>query len=115
MIISSINSRNLVLDFWEIYGKCNYIYIMRIFHEHIWNYRDSCRIICCDTFNSADYSDIKNQRCEMIISFDVLDMGDMMSMLDNLWLVFRFLADGIFQFNHYDLFSDNVGIDMEIF
>jgi len=51
----------------------------------------------------------------MIISFDVLDMGDMRSMLDNLWLVFRFLADGIFQFNHYDLFGDNVGIDLEVF
>ena len=51
----------------------------------------------------------------MIISFDVLDMGDMRSMLDNLWLVFRFLADGIFQFNYYDLFSDNADIDMEVF
>jgi hypothetical protein len=47
----------------------------------------------------------------MIISFDVLDMGDMRSMLDNLWLVFRVLADGIFQFDNYDLFSDYVGID----
>jgi hypothetical protein len=51
----------------------------------------------------------------MIISFDVLDMGDMMSLLDNLWLVFRFLADGIFQFNNYDLLSDNVVIDLEVF
>ena len=51
----------------------------------------------------------------MIVSFDVLDMGDMMSMSDNLWLVFRFLADGIFQFNNYNLFSDHVGIDLEVF
>jgi len=51
----------------------------------------------------------------MIISFDVLDMGDMRSMLDNLWLVFGFLADAVFQFNNYDLFSDNVGIDLEVF
>jgi hypothetical protein len=51
----------------------------------------------------------------MIIIFDVLDMGDMMSLLDNLWLVFRVLADGIFQFDNYDLFSDNVGIDLEVF
>jgi len=51
----------------------------------------------------------------MIISFDVLDMGNMRSMLDNLWLVFRFLADGIFQFNNYDLLSDNADIDMEVF
>ena len=51
----------------------------------------------------------------MIISINVLDMGDMRSMLDNLWLVFGFLADGIFQFNHYDLFSDNADIDMEVF
>jgi hypothetical protein len=51
----------------------------------------------------------------MIISFDVLDMGDMRSMLDNLWLVFGFLADGIFQFNNYDLLSDNANFDLEIF
>jgi len=51
----------------------------------------------------------------MIISFDVLDMGNMMSMLDYLRLVFRFLADGVFQFNNYDLFSDNVGFDLEVF
>lgn len=51
----------------------------------------------------------------MIISFDVLDMGDMRSMLDNLWLVFRFLADAVFQFNNYDLFGDYAGIDLEIF
>jgi len=51
----------------------------------------------------------------MIISFDVLDMGDMRCMLDNLWLVFRFLADGIFQFDNYDLFSDYVNFDLEIF
>ena len=51
----------------------------------------------------------------MIISFDVLNMGDMRCMLDNLWLVFRFLADGIFQFDNYDLFSDNADIDMEVF
>ena len=51
----------------------------------------------------------------MIISLDVLDMGDMMSVLDNLWLVFRFLADGIFQFDNYDLFSYYVGIDLEVF
>jgi len=51
----------------------------------------------------------------MIISFDVLDMGDMMSVLDNLWVVFRFLADGIFQFDNYDLLSDNADIDMEVF
>jgi len=50
----------------------------------------------------------------MTISFDVLDMGGMMSLLDNLWLVFRFLADGVFQFNYYDLLSDNVGIDLEV-
>jgi len=72
-------------------------------------------IIYCNTFSSTDYSDIKNKRCEMIIIFDVLDMGDMMSLLDNLWMVFRFLADGVFQFNHYDLFSDYVGIDLEVF
>ena len=51
----------------------------------------------------------------MIISFDVLDMGDMMSLLDNLWLVFRFMADGVFQFDNYDLFSDYVDIDLEVF
>ncbi len=51
----------------------------------------------------------------MIIIFDVLDMGDMMSLLDTLWLVFRVLADGIFQFDNSDLFSDNVGIDLEVF
>jgi hypothetical protein len=51
----------------------------------------------------------------MIISFDVLDMGDMRSVLDNLWLVSRFLADGIFQFNYYDLFSDYADFDLEIF
>ena len=51
----------------------------------------------------------------MIISFDVLDMGNMRSMLDNLWLVFGFLADGIFQFNNYDLFSDNASFDLEVF
>ena len=51
----------------------------------------------------------------MIISCDVLDMGDMMSLLDNLWMVFRFLADGVFQFYNYDLFGDNVGIDLEVF
>ena len=51
----------------------------------------------------------------MTISFDVLDMGDMMSLLDNLWMVFRFLADGVFQFNYYDLFGNNVGIDLEVF
>ena len=51
----------------------------------------------------------------MIISFDVLDMGDMRCMLDNLWLVFRFLADGIFQFDNYDLFGDYVGINLEVF
>jgi len=51
----------------------------------------------------------------MIISFDVLDMGNMMSLLDNLWLVFRLMADGIFQFNHYDLLGDNVGINLEVF
>ena len=51
----------------------------------------------------------------MIISFDVLDMGGMRSMSDNLWLIFGFLADGIFQFYNYDLFSDNVGIDLEVF
>ncbi len=51
----------------------------------------------------------------MIVSFDVLDMGGMMNLLDNLWLVFRFLADGIFQFNNYDLLSDNADIDMEVF
>ena len=57
----------------------------------------------------------KNKRCEMIIIFDVLDMGDMMSLLDNLWLVFRFSADAVFQFNHYDLFSDNASFDLEVF
>jgi hypothetical protein len=31
----------------------------------------------------------------MIISIDVLDMGDMMSLLDYLWMILRFLADGI--------------------
>jgi len=36
-------------------------------------------------------------------------------MLDNLWLVSMFLADGIFQFNYYDLFSDYVGFNLEIF
>ena len=72
-------------------------------------------IIYCNTINSTDYSNIKNQRCEMIISFDVLDMGGMMSLLDNLWLVFRFLADGVFQFNNYNLFSDNVGFDLKVF
>lgn len=51
----------------------------------------------------------------MTISFDVLDMGNMMNLLDNLRLVFRFLADGIFQFNNYDLFGNNVGIDLEVF
>jgi len=51
----------------------------------------------------------------MIISFDVLDMGDMRSVLDNLWLVFRFLADAVFQFDNYDLFGDYVGIDLEVF
>ena len=51
----------------------------------------------------------------MIIIFDVLDMGDMMSLLDNLWMVFRLLADGVFQFYNYDLFGDNVGIDLEVF
>ena len=72
-------------------------------------------IIYCNTINSTDYSNIKNKRCEMIIIFDVLDMGDMMSLLDNLWLVFRFLADGILYFYNYDLFGDNVGIDLEVF
>jgi len=72
-------------------------------------------IIYCNTFNSTDYSNIKNKRCEMIIIFDVLDMGDMRSLLDNLWMVFRFLANGVFQFNYYDLFSDYVGFDMEVF
>jgi len=76
---------------------------------------NNCRIVCCDTFNSTDYPNIKNQRCGMIISFDVLDMGNMRSMLDNLWLVFGFLADGIFQFNNYDLLSDNANFDLEIF
>jgi len=51
----------------------------------------------------------------MIISFDVLDMGNMRSMLDNLWLVFGFLADGVFQFDNYDLFSYYVDIDLEVF
>ena len=51
----------------------------------------------------------------MIISFDVLDMGDMRNLLDNLWMVFRFLADAVFQLNHYDLFSDNVDFDLEVF
>ena len=51
----------------------------------------------------------------MTIPFDVLDMGDMMSLSDNLWLVFGVLADAVFQFYNYDLFSDNVGIDMEVF
>jgi len=51
----------------------------------------------------------------MTISFDVLDMGNMMNLLDNLWLVFRFLADAVFQFNHYDLLGDNVGINLEVF
>ncbi len=51
----------------------------------------------------------------MTISFDVLDMGNMMNLLDNLRLVFRFLADGVFQFNNYDLLSDNADIDMEVF
>ena len=51
----------------------------------------------------------------MIIIFDVLDMGNMMSMLDYLRLVFRLLADAVFQFDNYDLFSDNVGIDLEVF
>ena len=72
-------------------------------------------IIYCNTFNSTDYSNIKNKRCEMIIIFDVLDMGNMMSMLDYLRLVFRLLADAVFQFDNYDLFSDNVGIDLEVF
>ena len=51
----------------------------------------------------------------MIVSFDVLDMGDMRGVLGDLWLVFRFLADAVFQFYNYDLFSDNVGIDLEVF
>ena len=51
----------------------------------------------------------------MTISFDVLDMGNMMNLLDNLRLVFRFLADAVFQFNHYDLFSDNVSTDLKVF
>jgi len=51
----------------------------------------------------------------MTISFDVLDMGNMMNLLDNLRLVFRFLADGVFQFNNYDLLSDYVDIDLEVF
>ena len=42
-------------------------------------------------------------------------MGDMRSVLDYLLMVFRFLADGILQFNNYDLFSDNVDIDLEVF
>jgi hypothetical protein len=44
-----------------------------------------------------------------------LDMGDMRSMLDNLWLVFGFLANGIFQFDYYDLFGNNVSFDLKIF
>jgi len=51
----------------------------------------------------------------MIISIDVLDMGDMMSMLDYLWLVLRFMADGILQFNNYNLLSDNADFDLEVF
>jgi len=42
-------------------------------------------------------------------------MGDMMSMLDYLRLVFRFLANGILQFNHYNLLGDYVDSDLEIF
>jgi hypothetical protein len=51
----------------------------------------------------------------MIISFDVLDMGDMRGVLGDLWLVFRFLADAVFQFNYYDLLSNYVGINLEVF
>ena len=51
----------------------------------------------------------------MIISINVLDMGDMMNMLDYLRLVFRFLADAIFQCNNYNLLSDYVDIDLEVF
>jgi hypothetical protein len=51
----------------------------------------------------------------MIISIDVLDMGDMMSLLDYLRLVFGVLANGILQFNHNNLFSDNVDFDLEVF
>jgi len=35
--------------------------------------------------------------------------------LDNLWLVFGVLADAVFQFYNYDLFSDYVSSDLEIF
>ncbi len=51
----------------------------------------------------------------MIISFNVLDMGNMRYMLGDLWLVSGFLADAVFQFDHYDLFSNNADIDMEVF
>ena len=51
----------------------------------------------------------------MIISIDVPNMGDMMSLLDYLRLVFGVLANGILQFNHNNLFSDNVDFDLEVF
>jgi len=47
----------------------------------------------------------------MIISINVLDMGNMMSMLDYLRLVFRFLADAIFQFYNSSLLRDNDSFD----
>jgi hypothetical protein len=51
----------------------------------------------------------------MIIFVDVLDMGDMRSLLGYLWMVFRFVADGILQFNNHDLFSKHVNSNLEIF
>jgi hypothetical protein len=71
--------------------------------------------IRCNSLNSTDFSYNKNEGCKRTISIDVLDMGDMMSLLDYLWLVFRFLANGILQFNNYNLFSDYVNFDLEVF
>ena len=46
---------------------------------------------------SVNQSSFKFEReGKMTISFDVLDMGDMMSLLGYLWLVLTFSTNGIF-------------------
>jgi hypothetical protein len=50
--------------------------------------------MCSYSISSADFSYNKKQRCKMIIFIDVLDMGYLRNLLDNLWMASVIMADG---------------------
>ena len=70
---------------------------------------------CCSAYNTTNYSDIKNKKCEMTFNNNVCYMGILRIMLGNLLMnVYAFSTNANFQYDKYITFSNYGFLDYKI-